>query len=331
MTTECANCGTGLKGNFCYQCGQREEPRVPTMRSVLGEVGNALFGLESKLWRSLYTLFFKPGELTKEFLAGKRQLYTTPFRLYLLLSVLLFAYLAYLGSNAAVNINQSQTEASLIIDDSTENEQSETKISVTQESPPEQTAQDSEPTEQIISEDVGPVFINTGGWLSKEREDQMAQNMQTSLRQIRDDINAGRAQKVLEHFLEALPKALFIFLPFMALFFKLIFIHKGKYYLEHLVFLLHNHAYIFGTFLLSIALQMLAAKFTVLETPYTIFAILLWFVYTPYYFFRSVREVYATSRLTTWFYGFIIFLGYFIALGIMLAFTAVFSGYMYAA
>jgi hypothetical protein len=45
---------------------------------------------DSRLWRTLCLLWFKPGKLTQEFVAGRRAKYLPPFRLYLVLSVIFF-------------------------------------------------------------------------------------------------------------------------------------------------------------------------------------------------------------------------------------------------
>jgi hypothetical protein len=34
--SECLNCGTGLHGRFCSQCGQRVIPRYPSLPQLLG-------------------------------------------------------------------------------------------------------------------------------------------------------------------------------------------------------------------------------------------------------------------------------------------------------
>lgn len=56
-------------------------------------IHEALEGLthsDSRLWRTLYLLWLKPGRLTLEFIAGRRVAYLPPFRLYLVLSVIFF-------------------------------------------------------------------------------------------------------------------------------------------------------------------------------------------------------------------------------------------------
>ena len=42
-----------------------------------------------------------------------------------------------------------------------------------------------------------------------------------------------------------LPRAMFVFLPLLALFMKLLYWRPKRYYVEHLLLLVHNHAFIF--------------------------------------------------------------------------------------
>ncbi len=306
----CANCDTRLDGPFCHNCGQREEPRVPTVRSVLGEVINALFGLESKLWRSMFVLIAKPGQLTQEFLNGKRQKYTTPFRLYLLLSIIVFAYMAYSGSGINVNFNEDAQEVSETIEgDGTQ--------------PPEKSS-------------TGNINLNAEnlsihlGFLNEEDERAVEDQLKQSLQRIEDDIKAGQLQKVISHMLEPLPKALLIFLPIVALLFKILFLGRGKYYLEHLVYLLHNHAFLFLVILFSFGLQELKDLSPGLQKPTGWVAIFVWLVYVPVYLYKSLRRVYETSRFATLIYGFLIFMSYLFMMTLMLAFSMIFAGYTYS-
>ena len=42
-----------------------------------------------------------------------------------------------------------------------------------------------------------------------------------------------------------IPRAMFVFLPLLALFMKLLYWRPKRYYVEHLLFLVHNHAFVF--------------------------------------------------------------------------------------
>src|SRR5579862_3912078 len=90
----CANCGAALAGRYCSACGQRVEPPLHTLWHFAQVATEDVTHADSRLWRSLAALLFKPGFLTREFLAGRRASYLPPVRLYLVLSVVFFIWLA---------------------------------------------------------------------------------------------------------------------------------------------------------------------------------------------------------------------------------------------
>jgi Protein of unknown function (DUF3667) len=88
--TDCLNCGAGLAGRYCSNCGQVADVHVPSTRELIHEVLEGLTHSDSRIWTTLKCLWFKPGKLTEEFVAGRRASYLPPFRLYLILSVAFF-------------------------------------------------------------------------------------------------------------------------------------------------------------------------------------------------------------------------------------------------
>ena len=95
IRADCANCGTPLQGEFCWNCGQRaKEPR----RIVIGLVQDVIvetMSIDGKLARTVANLFLRPGRLAQEYISGKRVKYSPPFRLYLFTSVIFFFVLFY--------------------------------------------------------------------------------------------------------------------------------------------------------------------------------------------------------------------------------------------
>lgn len=87
----CKNCGTPLEGMYCYRCGQYaldvEQPFWKYVRQYFENV----YQFDTKIWRTLWYLFTRPGFLTTEFNAGKINSYVHPFRLYMCISVVFFA------------------------------------------------------------------------------------------------------------------------------------------------------------------------------------------------------------------------------------------------
>ncbi|HXA16437.1 MAG TPA: DUF3667 domain-containing protein [Thermoanaerobaculia bacterium] len=92
----CLNCGAGLTGRWCAQCGQHVAPVRPTLHELLHEAVHEIAHVDGKLIRTAGLLLFKPGALTREFLAGQRVRSVTPVRVYLLCSVLFFGIISLL-------------------------------------------------------------------------------------------------------------------------------------------------------------------------------------------------------------------------------------------
>src|SRR5450755_4233942 len=90
VPARCKNCDAALLGRFCVNCSQAANVHVPTTLELAHEFLEGLTHSDSRLWRTLTTLWFKPGKLTQEFVAGRRIAYLPPFRLYLVLSILFF-------------------------------------------------------------------------------------------------------------------------------------------------------------------------------------------------------------------------------------------------
>ncbi|MGA2188064.1 MAG: DUF3667 domain-containing protein [Steroidobacteraceae bacterium] len=88
----CKNCDAALIGRFCSNCGQAADVHVPTTVELVHELMEGLTHSDSRLWRTLKYLCFKPGRLTQEFVAGRRAAYLPPFRLYLVMSILFFLF-----------------------------------------------------------------------------------------------------------------------------------------------------------------------------------------------------------------------------------------------
>ena len=99
-------------------------------------------------------------------------------------------------------------------------------------------------------------------------------------------------------------KLMFLLLPIFALLLKVMYLFSGRYYMEHLLQVIHTHCFIY----MSLLLMSLAGLFTDLYITHITFAadsassilslleILLVF-YIVYYTYKVVRIVYQESRL----------------------------------
>src|SRR5258706_9109608 len=87
----CANCGAPLSGPFCQACGQKAAGRNVSLHDFFHEAFHEFAHVDGKIVQTLRLLLTKPGQLTHEFLEGRRERYVSPLRLYLTCSLIFFA------------------------------------------------------------------------------------------------------------------------------------------------------------------------------------------------------------------------------------------------
>ena len=100
-----------------------------------------------------------------------------------------------------------------------------------------------------------------------------------------------RLNEAVEHNLE---RAMFLFLPLLALIMKLLYLKPPRYYVEHLLFFLHSHAFVFVILAAGALLNMTTSSAVALGPVDTAITI-----YIPIYFYRAMRRVYGQGRWRT--------------------------------
>lgn len=93
----CLNCGTKLIGPFCSACGQKAHIHR-SVRAFFQDFLSSLFNLEGKMWRTLPMLAWRPGEMTRRYIAGERARFISPIALYLFTVFAMFAVLNFTGT-----------------------------------------------------------------------------------------------------------------------------------------------------------------------------------------------------------------------------------------
>lgn len=210
----CRNCGDPTVGRFCPSCGQRKVEVRVSLRRMAMEVLDDQLSLNSALPRTLGSLFFRPGHLTREYVSGRIVRYIPPFRLYLVSSVLFFLVLS-------LNLQIGGSAPSVVFQ-------------------PPAAPSDS----AVASAPDGVTFTgraNTGiaplDSVLNARFDEMR----------REGGNAA-ARRLVRGVLEHVPQAMFLLLPLYAGILGLLYVRRGHFYVEHFVFALHVHAFAFLAF-----------------------------------------------------------------------------------
>jgi hypothetical protein len=88
--TPCPNCHTALAGPWCYNCGQRGEQFHRSIWRLTAEAFEGLTDLDGRIWQTLPRLILRPGRLTRDYLIGHRASQVPPFRIFLIVLLLVF-------------------------------------------------------------------------------------------------------------------------------------------------------------------------------------------------------------------------------------------------
>ena len=271
----CRNCGAQMQGRYCHECGQDifAGTGIPILQ-LIGQLLDNAFALEGKTPRTLVNLLFRPGFLSCEYMNGKVVRYVNPVKLFWMSTIIFFALLI-----SQLNPSNWLTNENINLKfNGVELNNSNVPIS-------DSIAFDSK--DMADKEE-------TAKWLKNEK-------------------NREIISKIFDNFSKFAPYVAFLLIPFFALLLALFYWCKRYYYVHHLIFTVHFHAFlwIFCSLLLLVKM-FINSRFsgwlstTLFFTPgiYLIFA-LHRFYHPQTYHFKSWRQTIWKSIFITLLYFFI--------------------------
>ncbi len=128
MRQACPNCGSDRPDRYCSRCGQNDRDYMRGLWAVVYEFVREMFELDSRLFRTLKSLLFKPGHLSTEFSRNRRAAYMSPVRLYLFTSFLFFLVLSISAGGWLSNLDLSEEGNTGAVDLDLQQDDSETGI-----------------------------------------------------------------------------------------------------------------------------------------------------------------------------------------------------------
>lgn len=264
----CLNCGTQMGSDdlFCPHCGQKRLGREDmSFRHLIGESFLDYFHFDSKFFRTILPLIFKPGHLTLEFMKGKRKTYVAPFRLFLVISIIYFLLLPFSKEPETDGVKNVKTgTAGPYLSKKTSRSRS---IKFTFNNMPVSNAgQDS------VRNDIDSMGLTA--YINKKFPQEGSLLKFFTGQAYKIMLSSGQSiSTVIEH---TASKMVFLLIPVIALLLKLLYIRRKRLYYEHLIFTLHTHAFFFLLLILSTLLEYIlpgSMKIMVLITlVYTFFA-----------------------------------------------------------
>jgi len=265
-STACLNCGTQLMGPFCYYCGQPDKNLMRFFPALLRELLADTFDFDSRFLRTLKPLLLKPGKLTRDYLDGRRFRYVPPLRLYVFSSIAFF----FIAAMLATDVFQISTDSEDALDEPL-------KFSAEEQAKLDEKLRDVDPA---VAAEVNRAIAEASGEKQSESglvidDNEINLNGQPWDREtnpliiplapdlindwINDEIGNSPAKGrqieenpdlIKDKMFDVLPVTMFVLVPLVALLFKFWYLFAKKYYVEHLIFALHNHAFLFAVILI---------------------------------------------------------------------------------
>ena len=319
-SANCLNCGTELKGPFCYYCGQPDRNFMRFFPALLRDLMEDLLDLDSRFMRTIKPLMFKPGRLTRDYMDGRRFRYAPPMRLYIFSSIVFFLLAAFLSSdaitiggvennNGIIHITADSEEEQQMVEDALSNIPPDIREQIDIDQAISEANKEEKKNDWFKSEDISfndepwnretnPVDIKwLPDWINDRINDEIEGSPQKA-QQINENPNL-----LVDKVFDILPATMFVLLPVVALLFKFWYLFAKRYYVEHLIFSLHNHSLIFVS-LIVLLLANVAGSFlnlhgypaAVTGTEWLVIAISVWI---PLYLLISLRVVYQQGWLLT--------------------------------
>jgi hypothetical protein len=279
------------------------------------------FHYDNKFWQTIKTLVLKPGQITLEYIQGKRVKYLNPIQLYIFVTTVFFI-IAFSSSSKEPKITKTSNDnidtisnieskkastkmnniideeaddimdedSSSIVDTDTNNltkkDTKDIKISITEKGITANGAigiGDFTPTEKTLYE-----YDSTQKALPEAKQDGLVNNLlKRKALKIGEEYKGDFNKLFLDKFKHNVPKIFFILLPFFALLLSSFFYRKKMYYVDHLIFSIHFHSLLFIGLIAIFSLSKLIINENFISCINLVF-----FLSIGMYLFLALRKVY---------------------------------------
>lgn len=237
------------------------------IRRPFGELAREFLGdflaFDARIWRTLAPLATRPGRITRDTIEGRRARYVPPFRLYVFAGFVYFSVMALTGGGVFAPRIRAGEEGTVI--------------------------------------SFGGAAIQTGisTGAAEDEPDRERETTQGARVAARFDERAAAAARDQEAFARALIGSFsyghFLLMPIFALLLEAFY--RGRFYVEHLVFSLHFHAFLlFGAAVLVAGSALVPGGRGELARRILVSG---WTIVLIAYLFLALRTVYGQSRRRT--------------------------------
>nr|WP_315472449.1 DUF3667 domain-containing protein [uncultured Undibacterium sp.] len=304
----CANCGAAVDKAYCPECGQNTH----THHSLLHLVEELLHGLlhfDTKAWRTIPALMWRPGELTRNYIDGQRTRFVSPLALFLFLIFLMFFVFGFTSSSTDSQplVKQINSELNVSLTDQRKSlKESETLLTSLAPDSPQRVA-----TEKKIAKDKAEIAgmekilgstkndrLNIPSPLTDNSPESVRKNLERNMPFLAQPVVVNGVSHALQNpdlalykFKNTLSKLAFLLVPISLPFLWLMFALRRQHSMfEHAVFSLYSLS--FMSILMMLCAVLGAVDWYGLST-------LLLTVIPPIHMFRHLRGTYQLGTMAT--------------------------------
>jgi len=281
---KCKNCGAPVLAAYCAVCGQERDTHRHTLGHLFHDLISEIGSFDSRILRTVVALLFQPGELPLAFREGRTRRYMPSIRLYLFVSLIFFLILSA-ASIALIQIQLQEVPNAYTVKAMPNGGVtivSNGKVSVMPAIVARKAGDKnlSPGTHSGLSSDVHffePIGryhqrITPEGWsriaqlkaeilkaVGNDKHGWMARNALASVEKLARDPAALNGPLTTW-----IPRVFFLLLPLFALLLALFYWRQRRkfYFVDHLVFSLAFHSFVFALLIVAIgAAQILAGGF----------------------------------------------------------------------
>ena len=322
---DCLNCGTNVIGKYCHNCGQENIEPKESAWQLISHFINDVTHFDGKFFSTLKDLLFKPGFLSTEYMKGRRASYLNPVRMYLFTSFiffLIFFSTFHINEEYVDKIKLFDGKTIEQIDNLSDIDFQELTKSINAGKPMTREAF------HVYADSVvnsGSIHFTDNDYKSRAEYDSLLKSgvkkhnwLEKKIIYKGIDLNEKSKKNevhILPSMIESLvhhfPQMLFISLPFVALFLKLLYVRQKKYYyVSHAIFVFHLYIFFFIALLLSLGISRLRDFSNWNWLNYINGAIS---ITVLFYLYKALRNFYKQSRKRTIFKFFFFLFFFFIS------------------
>jgi len=330
---ECLNCGhpLDLSDVYCSYCSQLNSTKKLSYKDFFSEFFDSIISYDSRFRKTLVTLIFRPGRISREYVEGKRMKYANPFRFYLSISIVFFILWGAkynfddLNFEDPPTLQEMQEKGLKLAVDGVPVEDQAILDSIISENANQQISLDSI-LKSSIKKDSLITYKDVYYSESDLKSEGLISNLDkrfTLYQQYYKDSNVKRPNRgldSLEHtstayhrwiykkavdsndisknignlitfFVKQLPFIIFFFLPVFALFIWLLYVRRKFTYTDHLVFLFHIQTMFFVLFGVVILISFIFPEVGAFMGIMTLIFL--------FYLYKAMRKFYQQGRFKT--------------------------------